>query len=67
MDPTKAMKEEIERLRQLAAVCYAGLGSECNLPDAWLDVFLAACNGEPFETDGLLPFTLELPTGEKDV
>uniref|UniRef100_C5CJN9 Uncharacterized protein n=1 Tax=Variovorax paradoxus (strain S110) TaxID=543728 RepID=C5CJN9_VARPS len=50
---------EIERLRALAATCYAGLGAECNLPERWLDVLNAAANGEPFDTEGLLPFTFE--------
>jgi hypothetical protein len=50
---------EIERLRALAATCYAGLGAECNLPEAWLDVLNAAANGEPFDAEGLLPFKYE--------
>lgn len=48
--------EEVERLRELAATCYAGLGAECDLPEAWLDVLNAAANGEPFSTEGLLPY-----------
>lgn len=48
---------EVARLRELAATCYAGLGAECDLPEQWLDVLNAAANGEPFATDGLLPFT----------
>lgn len=47
---------EVARLRELAAVCYAGLVAECNLPDRWADVFLAASQGRPFSTDDLLPF-----------
>jgi hypothetical protein len=52
-----ALAEEILRLRDLAAVCYAGLCAELDLPEKWADVFLAASNGESFDTDGLLPFT----------
>ncbi|MBB6578979.1 putative membrane protein [Comamonas odontotermitis] len=48
---------EIERLRTLAATCYAGLGGECDLPVIWLDALNDAANGEPFDTDGLLPYT----------
>ncbi len=51
---------EVERLRGLAATCYAGLGAECNLPEQWLDTLNAAANGEPFSTEGLLPFTLSV-------
>lgn len=54
--------QEIERLRNLAGTCYAGLGAECNLPEPWLDALSAAANGEPFSTDGLLPFTLSTPS-----
>lgn len=53
---------EVERLRELAATCYAGLGAECNLPEAWLDALNAAANGESFSTEGLLPFTANGPT-----
>jgi len=49
--------DEVQSLRELAATCYAGLGTECNLPEAWLDALLAASNGEPFSTDGLLPYS----------
>ena len=55
-------QNEIIRLRDLAATCYAGLVAECDLPDAWADVFLAASQGESFTTDDLLPFTA--PTGQ---
>lgn len=48
---------EIERLRALAATCYAGLGGECDLPVIWLDALNDAANGDPFDTDGLLPYT----------
>ncbi|WP_312462340.1 hypothetical protein [Comamonas sp.] len=48
---------EIERLRALAATCYAGLGGECDLPVIWLDALNDAANGEPFDADGLLPYT----------
>ncbi|MEY2253382.1 hypothetical protein [Comamonas sediminis] len=48
---------EIERLRALAATCYAGLGGECDLPVIWLDALNDAANGEPFDTEGLLPYT----------
>ena len=48
---------DIERLRALAATCYAGLGGECDLPVIWLDALNDAANGEPFDTDGLLPYT----------
>jgi hypothetical protein len=52
----RKMPDEVERLRGLAATCYAGLGAECNLPEPWLDVLNAAANGDPFDTEGLLPF-----------
>lgn len=61
-DMTAAIQEdtsppvEVASLRELAATCYAGLGAECNLPEPWLDALNAAANGEPFSTDGLLPF-----------
>lgn len=55
--PRPADGDEIQRLRALAATCYAGLGAECNLPERWLDVLNAAANGEPFDTEDLLPFT----------
>lgn len=58
------LRSEVERLRGLAATCYAGLGAECNLPEAWLDVLNAAASGEPFSTDGLLPYTAEPPDGD---
>ena len=48
---------EIDRLRALAATCYAGLGGECDLPVIWLDALNDAANGEPFDLDGLLPYT----------
>lgn len=48
---------EVARLRELAATCYAGLGGECNLPENWLDALNNAANGEPFSTEGLLPYT----------
>jgi len=47
---------EIERLRALAATCYAGLGGECDLPVIWLDALNDAANGEAFDTDDLLPY-----------
>jgi len=52
---------EVQRLRQLAATCYAGLGAECNLPEPWLDALLNAAEGRSFSTDGLLPFTADRP------
>jgi hypothetical protein len=54
---------ELQRLRDLAGTCYAGLGSEHDLPEQWLDVLLAASNGEPFTTEGLLPYRAEHPVG----
>ena len=54
-----ALAEEILRLRDLAAVCYAGLCAELDLPEKWCDVFHAALSGAPFSTEGLLPFTRE--------
>lgn len=48
---------ERNRLRELASACYAGLVAECDLPDEWANAFLAASQGEVFDTDGLLPFT----------
>lgn len=50
------LHSEIERLRELAATCYAGLGAECNLPVEWLDVLNQAANGEAFSVVNLLPF-----------
>lgn len=55
-------REQVVRLRELAATVYAGLGAECNLPERWLDVLSAAANGDPFDTEDLLPFTYEAPT-----
>ena len=62
---TPAAGAEIERLRELASTCYAGLGAECNLPEAWLDALSAAASGEPFSTEGLLPFTAASPAPEE--
>lgn len=56
LDEKDKMQVEIEKLRQLASTCYAGLGGECNLPEAWLDVLNKAANGEDFSTEGLLPY-----------
>lgn len=52
----RRLHEENERLRNLAATCYAGLGAECDLPENWLDALNNAASGEPFETEALLPF-----------
>lgn len=57
--------DEIKRARDLAAICYAGLVAECHLPEAWADVFLAASAGEPFTTDGLLPFVRQEPADNR--
>lgn len=46
--------EEVARLRELAGAAYAGLGAM--LPENWLDALYAASAGEPFTTDGLLPY-----------
>jgi hypothetical protein len=54
--PASAQEAEIQQLRRLAWTCYAGLGGECNLPEPWLDALNAAAYGEPFSTEGLLPF-----------
>lgn len=51
-----ALIAERDRLRDLAATVYAGLGAECDLPEPWLDALLAASEGKPFSTEGLLPF-----------
>lgn len=56
LDEKDKMQVEIDKLRQLAATCYAGLGGECNLPEAWLDALNKAANGEDFSTEGLLPY-----------
>lgn len=53
----RRLDAENRALRGLAATCYAGLGAECNLPESWLDALKAAADGEPFGTEGLLPFT----------
>ncbi|MCO5338596.1 hypothetical protein [Delftia tsuruhatensis] len=53
----RRLDAENKALRGLAATCYAGLGAECNLPENWLDALKAAADGEPFDTEGLLPFT----------
>jgi len=55
--PASPVSDEVTRLRELAAVCYAGLGGECDLPEPWLDALLEAAEGRPFTTEGLLPFT----------
>lgn len=62
---TAAQSPEIARLRELAATCYAGLGAECNLPEPWLKALSAAANGEPFSTDGLLPFDADIDDVEE--
>ncbi|SFF33342.1 hypothetical protein [Paracidovorax wautersii] len=51
------VSSEVQRLRGLAATCYAGLGAECELPEEWLDVLSAAADGEAFDTSSLLPFS----------
>ena len=56
-DLLRRLDAENKALRGLAATCYAGLGAECNLPENWLDALKAAADGEPFDTEGLLPFT----------
>jgi hypothetical protein len=61
------VESEVLRLRQLAATCYAGLGGECNLPENWLDALNNAANGDPFETEDLLPFKLELPASPESM
>lgn len=53
----RRLDAENKALRGLAATCCAGLGAECNLPENWLDALSAAANGEPFDSEGLLPFT----------
>lgn len=53
----EALTGEVEQLRHFASIIYAGLGAECDLPEAWLDALLAASEGRPFSTKGLLPFT----------
>lgn len=55
------LEEEVACLRAFAAICYAGLVAECDLPDEWADAFLAASQGDAFDTDGLLPFTRSEP------
>lgn len=62
----RRLHAQVEALQGLAATCYAGLGAECNLPENWLDVFNAAANGEPFSTEGLLPYTAAQPEALKD-
>lgn len=56
LDEKDRLQAENEKLRGLAATCYAGLGAECNLPQNWLDTLLNAADGKDFSTDGLLPF-----------
>lgn len=56
LDEKDTMQLEIDKLRQLAATCYAGLGGECNLPEAWLNALDKAANGEDFTYEGLLPY-----------
>ena len=60
----ESAQAELKRLRDLAAICYAGLGAECNLPEPWLDALSAAANGEPFSAEGLLPFVVSKPDQE---
>lgn len=55
--PAATPESEIAALRDLAATCYAGLGAEHNLPEAWLDALSAASEGHPFTTEGLLPYS----------
>lgn len=63
-DEKDKMQVEIDKLRQLAATCYAGLGGECNLPEAWLDALNKAASGEDFTCDGLLPYQHQDPRAE---
>jgi len=58
-----ALAAEVERLRGLAATCYAGLGAECDLPEVWLDALNSAANGEPFTTENLLPYAATADKG----
>lgn len=51
-----AVEEERDKLRELAACAYAGLGAECELPEVWLDALNNAASGEAFSLDGLVPF-----------
>ena len=56
LDRIARLEAERDKLRELAATCYAGLGGECDLPESWLDALNNAASGEAFTTDGLLPF-----------
>ena len=56
LDRIAQLEAERDKLRELAATCYAGLGGECDLPESWLDALNNAASGEAFTTDGLLPF-----------
>lgn len=53
---------KLAALRELAATCYVGLGTEHDLPEAWLDALSAAADGRPFSAAGLLPYTAGKPT-----
>lgn len=59
-------RSKLAALRELAATCYAGLGAEHDLPEAWLDALSAAADGRPFSTDGLLPYTASKPPLDYD-
>ena len=56
-DRIASLEAEKLKLQELAATCYAGLGGECDLPVIWLDALNDAANGDPFDLDGLLPYT----------
>ncbi len=47
--------ETIEKYQELAACMYQFAGNH-NAPEHWMDVLCAAADGEPFDTDKLLPY-----------
>lgn len=66
IDELRDLNAERYRLRDLAGAVYAAIGGECNLPERWLDVLLAASMGEEFTLDGLLPYKYDPPRDVKD-
>ena len=59
-------RSKLAALRELAATCYAGLGAEHDLPEAWLDALSDAAAGRPFSVEGLLPYTASRPPLDYD-
>lgn len=51
----KELEAENGRLRDLCGCAYQAMGVH-DAPEKWMDALAGAKNGEPFTTDGLLPY-----------